>query len=234
MTADAVIWHDLECGAYSADLPHWHALSRRHPGVVLDIGAGTGRVALSLAAGGQAVIALERDAVLASELARRAEGLSVEVLCADACRFTLAAPLRLAIVPMQTIHLLHDRPAFLRCARQALLPSGVLAVALLGEGAEPFELELDPDAVEVGAVRYESTPTALRRQNGVVLLERRRTRFANGSAQSAIDLTSLAELDRETLCAEAAAVGFKAGERRLIAPTHEHAGSEIVCLEVPE
>jgi len=233
MSADAVIWHDLECGAYSADLRHWRALARRNRGVVLDVGAGTGRVALALARRGHAVIALERDAVLAAELASRAKGLEVEVLCADACRFTPSAAVSLAIVPMQTIHLLEDRSSFLRCARRSLRPGGVLAIALLGEGVEPFELELDPDAVELGPVRYESTPTALRRHDGAVVLERRRTRIANGTAQSAIDLISLADCDRATVAAEALAEGFAQRELRVIAPTREHAGSEILCLEVP-
>ncbi len=233
MSTDAVIWHDLECGGYVADLPQWHALAIRHPGVVLDIGAGTGRVALSLARHGHPVVALERDAALAAELARRAAALPVEVLCADACSFKLGFRVSLVIVPMQTIHLLGDRPAFLGCARGALAPGGALVVALLGEGVEPFELELEPDAVQLGAVRYESAPTALRRRDGAVLLERRRSRIANGAAQSAVDLVRLAECDYPTLVAEAAAAGFDVRERRVIAPTREHAGSELVCLGVP-
>ena len=74
MSAETVIWHDLECGGYAADLPFWRALARRHGGPVLDVGAGTGRVALVLARDGLAVIALEHDRVLADELARRAAG----------------------------------------------------------------------------------------------------------------------------------------------------------------
>jgi SAM-dependent methyltransferase len=233
MSSDAVVWHDLECGGYDADLPHWHALARRHPGVVLDVGAGTGRVALSLARAGHDVIALERDGALAQELARRAQGLAVEVLCADACAFTLSEPVALAIVPMQTIHLFEERPAFLACARRALAPGGVLAVALLGEGAEPFELELEPDTIELGSVRYESTPTALRRRDGAVLLERRRSRISASGAQTAVDLVRLAKCDPETLCAEATAAGFDVLDPRAIEPTREHAGSEIVCLGVP-
>jgi len=233
MSTDAVIWHDLECGGYTADLPHWHALAQRHPGIVLDVGAGTGRVALSLARSGHSVIALERDRELAAELASRAGALPVEVLCADACRFTLASPVSLVIVPMQTIHLLAERAPFLDCARRALMAGGVLAVALLGEGVEPFELELEPDAIALGAVRYESTPTALRRRDGAVLLERRRTRIAGGRAQSAVDLIALAECDRATLSMEAVSAGFEPLGSRVIAPTLEHAGTEIVCLGVP-
>ena len=232
MSAEAVIWHDLECGGYRADLPCWHALAERSDGPVLDIGAGTGRVALPLARAGHAVVALERDAALAAELARRAATLPVEVHCADACEFTLASPVALAIVPMQTIHLLERRAAFFACARRALQPSGTLAIALLGDGVEPFELELEPDAVQLGAVRYESAPTALRRRDGVVALERRRSRIRDGASQSSIDLTRLWECDRATLVAEAGAFGFAPLAHQRIAPTREHAGSEIVCLGV--
>jgi len=233
MSADAVIWHDLECGSYTADLSLWLALASEHSGPVLDIGAGTGRVALALARHGHSVIALEREAELAAELERRAAGLAIEVRCADACAFALPTPVALALVPMQTIHLLADRPAFLACARRALRPGGVLALALLGAGVEPFELELEPDAVQLGEIRYESTPTALRRDGGQVLLERRRSRIANGVAESAIDATRLAELDSATVTAQALAAGFTALAPRVIAPTREHAGSEIVCLEAP-
>jgi hypothetical protein len=133
---------------------------------------------------------------------------------------------------MQTIHLLADRPAFLRCARRALAPGGVLAVALLGEGVEPFELELEPDAVQFGAVRYESVPTALRRRDGEVLLERRRSRIACGGSRSAIDVIQLAQCDRAGLAEEASTAGFELLDSHQIAPTSEHAGSEIVCLGV--
>ena len=50
---DAVIWHDVENGGYEADLPLWRAPGRADAdGPVLDLGAGTGRVALDLAAAG--------------------------------------------------------------------------------------------------------------------------------------------------------------------------------------
>ena len=55
----AAIWHDIECGAYTADLPLWEELAAG--GTVLDVGAGTGRVALRLARAGCAVTALDRD-----------------------------------------------------------------------------------------------------------------------------------------------------------------------------
>lgn len=230
---EVVIWHDLECGGYREDLAVWVALAARHPGVVLDIGAGTGRVTLALARAGHRVVALERDEALAAALVARADGLDVEVLVADACRFTIAERVALAIVPMQTVHLLADRAAFLRCAASALAPGGVLAVALLGEGVEPFELELEADTVRLGAVRYESTPTALLRRDGAIVIVRRRSRIDATGSSSAIDRIRLADCDGATLAREAAAAGLVPLGSHWIAPTTEHAGSEIVLLGVP-
>ena len=52
-----VIWHDLECGGYVEDLPLWRELAGDGP--VLDLGCGTGRVALDLAARGVPVVGLD-------------------------------------------------------------------------------------------------------------------------------------------------------------------------------
>ena len=65
------VWHDVECGGYAADLPLWRELAAREAGPVLDVGAGTGRVALDLARAGHDVTALDRDAG-AARRARRA------------------------------------------------------------------------------------------------------------------------------------------------------------------
>src|SRR3954464_16102956 len=83
MNIDA-LWHYLECGAYSEDLPLWRALAAEAGGPVLDVGAGTGRVTLDLAARGATVVALDIDSALLEALEHRARGLSVETVVADA------------------------------------------------------------------------------------------------------------------------------------------------------
>ena len=65
-----MLWHDLECGAYEDDLPLWRELAARAGGPVLDLGAGTGRVALDLARAGHEVVALDLDAALPRGAAR--------------------------------------------------------------------------------------------------------------------------------------------------------------------
>ncbi len=230
--ADAVVWHDVECGAYAADLPLWLELAAATPGPILDVGAGTGRVALALARAGHAVHALERDPVLLDALRARAAGLPVTCVAADACAFSLAEEaFGLGIVAMQTILLLADRPAFLRCVRACLRPGGVLAVALLGGGVEPFEVELEPDRTERSGVLYESRPTALRLDGPTIVLERRRERTDATGVRSEHDVIRLARLSVAELTREATAAGFSLQGTRTVAPTEERAGSRIVLLE---
>jgi SAM-dependent methyltransferase len=129
-----VVWHDVECGAYAEDLPLWRDLAMVHGGPILDVGAGTGRVTLHLAGQGHTVVALDRSADLLAALRARASGLAVETVVADARDVDLAGRrFGLILVPMQTIQLLggaDGRAAFLRCARPALAPSGLLAIAI--------------------------------------------------------------------------------------------------------
>jgi SAM-dependent methyltransferase len=132
-----VVWHDLECGGYRADLPLWHELAEHCDGPVLDVGAGSGRVTLQLARAGHAITALDQSEVLLAALRERAAGLDVEAVCADARAFTLARRnFALCVVPMQTIQLLggtDQRIAFLRCARAHVRSGGAIALAILGE-----------------------------------------------------------------------------------------------------
>jgi predicted RNA methylase len=95
-----VLWHDLECGGYGEDLPLWRALAGEAGGPVLDVGAGTGRVTLNLAAGGAAVVALDADASVLEALEQRAAGLPVETVVADARDFALGR--RLSQTAVQT------------------------------------------------------------------------------------------------------------------------------------
>src|SRR3954470_21563600 len=161
MNLDA-LWHDLECGDYRADLPLWRSLAAEAGGPVLDVGAGTGRVTLDLAAGGVPVVALDIEPALLAALRHRVTGLSVETVVADARRFALGRRFSLVIAPLQTFQLLggiRGRTAFLRCALAHLQPGGRAAVAL-ADAMDCFDEEHPmpppPDAQEVADVRYAS------------------------------------------------------------------------------
>lgn len=234
-----VVWHDVECGAYTADLALWRELAGAAPARVLDVGAGTGRVALDLARAGHAVTALDRDAELLAVLAERARaaGLEVETVVADAAGFDLgAARFHLIAVPMQTLQLLPDaaaRAGFLASARRALAPGGLVAAALATalEGFEPDGPLPTPDVSERDGWRFVSQPVAVREEDDAAWIERVRIVEApDGTRTSIPDVVRLARVSAEGLAAEAAAHGLRMVEVRTIPATDEHVGSEVVVL----
>jgi SAM-dependent methyltransferase len=231
-----VVWHDVECGSYRADLPLWRGLAAAEAGPVLDVGAGSGRVALDLARAGHAVTALDREPELLDALAARARaaGLGVATAVADAMDFALERRFGLVIVPMQTIQLLPERAPFLAAARRHLRRRGLLAIAIAA-ALEVFEdVEGKLPAPDVGALagwRFTSQPTAVRAVPGATRIERVRRSFApDGSVTERDDAIELAHLTVAQLEHEGRAAGFAPEPARTIAPTPEHVGSEVVLL----
>src|SRR5204863_2223740 len=138
----------------------WRVLAAEAGGPVLDVGAGTGRVSLELAAQGVAVVALDTEAALLQALAHRAAGLPVETVVADAREFAVARRFALIVVPMQTLQLLGGAPgraAFLRRALAHLAPGGRVAAAL-ADALDCFDddhaLPPPPQARDVARARY--------------------------------------------------------------------------------
>jgi SAM-dependent methyltransferase len=231
-----VVWHDVECGSYRADLSLWRELAAAQRGPVLDVGAGSGRVALDLARAGHAVTALDREPELLSALRRRAgtAGLSVASVVADATGFDLGRRFALVIVPMQTIQLLPERAPFLAAARRHLEPGGLLAIAIAAAIEDFGELDGElplADVEVVGGWRFASQPTAVRGLPYATRIERVRRAFApDGSVTEEDDAIELAHLTVEALEEEGRAAGFAPEPARPIPATAEHVGSEVVLL----
>jgi SAM-dependent methyltransferase len=231
------VWHDVDCGHYTADLPVWRELARTEAGPVLDVGAGTGRVALDLAARGHAIWALDREPELLDVLASRARarGLAVETVVADAHDFSFGPRFGLILVPMQTIQLLASRAGFFASARRALAPGGLLALAISAR-LEAFEPETTllphPDVGEKDGWRYESQPTAVRIGRAAARIERVRRVVAPGgrAVEERDDVIELAHVDVAGLEAEGRAAGLVPEPARRIAATPAHVGSEVVLL----
>jgi SAM-dependent methyltransferase len=226
-----VLWHDLECGGYVEDLPLWRELAGDGP--VLDLGCGTGRVALDLAEHGVPVVGLDIDEVLLAELRRRAADLPVETVRADARDFDLGRSFPVILAPMQTVQLLGGaagRAGFLRCARAHLEPGGLFAISI-ADAIETFEdMEaVMPDVREDGGTVYFSQPVSIRDQGDRFEIEFvREIVDPHGGRASGRNVIHLDRLDAERL--EAEAEGFTILDRRTVPATDAYVGSTVVML----
>ena len=234
---EAVIWHDVECGAYTADLPIWRELAERAGGPVLELGAGTGRVALDLAAHGHEVTGLDSDPELLEELAARAAraNASVGTLHEDATSLCVRHGFALVIAPMQFLQIVGGpagRADVLRGVARALRPGGLFATALaaLDDAVPPEDAEPPlPDVGEREGWVYSSLPLDVRPEPGGVAVERLRQvvspkgRLTEQRHKQVLDSLTPAQLERE-----AAEAGLEACERRVIPPTADHVGSEVI------
>jgi SAM-dependent methyltransferase len=236
--SDAVVWHDLECGSYDADMPLWRELAAEAGGPVLDVGAGTGRVSLELAHDGIEVVALDLDPELLAALRERAaaEDMAIDTVAADARDFDLGRRFAAIIVPMQTAQLLggpDGRARFLATAARHLEPGGLLAVAL-AEELIPFEapdiLLPEPDEDEREGVLYSSQPIAVRPADGGMAIVRIRTVVGPAGSHADRDVIVLDDVGPATFAAEAEAAGLEPVAVRHIEPTDVYVGSEVVIL----
>lgn len=233
--SEAAIWHDVECGAYAADLRVWEALADRSGDPVLELGAGTGRLAIHLARRGHRVIGLDHDPALIAAQRARAAGLPVTPLLADARAFELPEPVALALAPMQLLQMLPDRAARLSCLEsiaEQLLPGGRVAAAIVEGMPEPEEGDpLLPDVREVDGWVYSSLPLEAVVGPERIVVRRLRQRVSPaGELTDLPDEVTICTLTAADLEAEAAGVGLVAIERLTIEPTADHVGSTVVVL----
>jgi SAM-dependent methyltransferase len=238
---EAVVWHDVECASYSTDLGLWDALAGEHDGALLDIGCGTGRVALALAAAGHDVTGLDSEPALVGALAARARERAVRVrtAVADARTFDLGRTFALVIAPMQVAQLMGGaagRAGMLRSVRRHLEPGGVFAAAL----ADPFEgvpgddalLPPLPDVREEGGWVFSSTPVAMQADGDGTVIERVRQAVSpNGDLTESASAIRLDRLGAGELESEAERLAFRALPRRSVPETDGYVGSTVVLLE---
>jgi SAM-dependent methyltransferase len=235
------IWHEVECGFYAADLALWSALASEAAGPVLELGCGTGRVALRLAGEGQAVTALDRSPALVAELRRRADtaGVEVDARVAEAREFELKRRFAAILAPMQLVHLLggpRARAELLARVAAHLAPGGVFAAALLAGGADAVGHGNPPlpDVLERDGWVYSSLPIEVRALEGGLEVRRLRQLVSpDGALTEETDAIVLDHLDPERFEAEAVGAGLEPRERVEIPPTPDHVGSIVCVLEAP-
>jgi SAM-dependent methyltransferase len=234
-TSEVAIWHDVECGAYAADLRVWDELAERCGDPILELGAGTGRLAIHLARRGHRVIGLDHDETLIAAQGERAAGLPVTPLLADARGFELPEPVALALAPMQLLQMLANRAERLACLDSIaaqLLPGGRVAAAMVEGMPEPEEGEpLLPDVREVDGWIYSSLPLEAYVGPERIVVHRLRQKVSpTGELSDLPDEVTICTLTADELEAEAAEVGLVPIERLYIDPTDDHVGSTVVVL----
>jgi len=232
----ATIWHDVECGAYAADLPLWEELAESCGGPVLELGCGTGRVTLHLARRGHSVVGLDRDPELLAALAERGADLQLSTVEADARAFEVNKPVSLVLAPTHLLQLLpgsEQRRESLHCIAAALRPGGLLAAAIIesmpeADGAPPPL----PDVREVDGWVYSSLAIEAAVGPGEIVVRRLRQLVSpEGSLSEEPNEVRIATFTAGELEGEAATCGLVPAGRREIPPTSMHEGSLVVLLE---
>ena len=239
------LWHDVECASYGADLPLWRELAEAGAGggPVLDVGCGTGRVALDLAARGHEVVAVDADPELTKVLQDRARerALPVSALPADARTLDLGSHHPLAILPMQVAQLLGGptgRASMLARIARHLEPGGIVAIALadpfghvpVGEALPPL-----PDLLERDGWVFSSTPIAARDEDGGIAVDRHRQAVSPaGDLTEELATVVLESVTAEELQAEGIQAGLHVQAARAVPPTLDYVGSTVVILKAPE
>ncbi|MCL4287839.1 MAG: methyltransferase domain-containing protein [Thermoleophilia bacterium] len=236
---DPVAWHDAENGGFAADLGLFARLAGERPGGVLDLGAGSGRVALRLAEAGHPVTAVDRDAGLLAALERRARerGLDVVTEHADARSLELDRSFPLILAPMQLLHIVggaSGRRRVLAAAARHLRRGGRFWAVVI---EEPLPLgsgrpDPIPDVREVRGWVHSSLPVEVAIEPGSITMVRMRRLVAPDGTMTEsrhvirMDRFSLGELDRDADAAGLAIVGCERLPR-----TVEHEDSVAVALE---
>ena len=238
LTGSEAVWQEVECGAYEADLPLWEELAEQAGGLVLELGCGTGRVALHLARRGHSVTAIDSDPVLIDELGRRAVGENLDIRAepAEATGFELDQRFALILAPMQLIQLLPGGGSRLQCLETAaahLRPGGMMALAIVAgasTGAPPSPPL--PDVREHDGWVYSSLPLGVRRDGDSLLVGRLRQAVApDGRLQESESAVRLRILSAPALEDEGRAAGLRPAGRRHVEPSEAHVGSTVVLLE---
>jgi SAM-dependent methyltransferase len=232
----AVIWQDVECGSYTADLKLWEELADAADGAILELGCGTGRVGLHLARRGHEVVGLDAEEELLAAAAERAGGLSFSIAQGDARDFDLDREFALVLAPMQVVQLLGgaaERGRCLESVRRHLRAGGVAAFAIVEWMPEPVPGPPPlPDVRELGGWVYSSLPLdAVAGGDSIAVRRLRQTVSPEGTLSDEQDEIRIEALTAEDLEREAAAAGLATARRRDVPATDAHVGSTVVLVE---
>lgn len=241
--AEAAIWQDVEFGSYRGDLPLWEELADAADGPVMELGAGSGRVSMHLAARGAQVIAVERDPELAAALEDRAgqQGRSVRVIAADVrdlTGITLEPAPALVLAPLHLIQQLDPahRPSLLRALSNQLAEGGRFAATVVDEDSFLTEgvseaAQAEPDLREVDRWVYSSEPLWVQVDETTLTVRRLRQVVApDGELTRRVEDELLHRISPEKLELDAEQAGFEPLERHPILSGPREADSIAVVV----
>ncbi len=176
-------FYDAAIGDFDADLDMYEAFARRLDAPVLELGVGTGRVALALARRGLRVVGVDRSTAML-EIAREravAGGVNgVKLHCQDFSVLTVSGDYGLVICALDTfLHAAHtaEQIAVLSAARERLAPGGLIAIDLPGPagdwgdwdpGVRPLVLDWTQETDGVRLTRYSSFRADLAQQRRLI------------------------------------------------------------------
>lgn len=140
-------FYDLDLEGYEEDIDLYLALSEEHPGPVLELGCGTGRVATALARAGAAVVGVDLSPAMLA-LARTREGAErVTWRAADMRSLALGQTFALVLVPLgglQHLETVDDVIETFASLASHLATDGVAVVDVESPRPEDFEAGPQP------------------------------------------------------------------------------------------
>lgn len=236
---NTLVWHEVECGDYTADLPLWEAMADQTDKPIMELGCGAGRVTLHLAhRGAYLVIGVDWEPDLVAAVWERSGKLPGDAEIADVRSFEFATKFGLVIAPMQLIQLLPtsgDRIECLSCVVDNMLPGALAAFALVeqlpelpaGTAAPPL-----PDVRQIEGWIYSSLPLEpIVGPDSILLRRLRQTVDPDGNMSEEMNEIKLVLLSAATLEEEGRGVGLRPVGRRRIPATEAHVGSTVVLFE---
>jgi SAM-dependent methyltransferase len=192
--------YDAWCRSVFEDIPFYVDLAVRSDGPVLELGVGSGRVAVPTALAGIAVVGVDTSPAMLELARRRAEPHSVDLRLVEADMRSLPELGRFGLVTIPFRALLHlssdaERRAVLSAARERLRPEGVLAFDVFHPDAE--------DIAETHGRWLEREPGIWERATWDASTRRLELAVRTDDSEAAMDLWWLDPADWRRLLAEA-------------------------------
>lgn len=137
-------FYDLDLQGYEDDVLLYRDLADEHTGPVLELGCGTGRVALSLAANGREVVGVDISEAMLDVARTRYSEAPVEWVVGDMRQLDLGRRFALVLVPLGGLQ-------HLQTVDDLVATFGVIARHLAFEGAAVIDVEAPrPEDLEAG------------------------------------------------------------------------------------